>query len=328
VAPDANGVASRGEGAAWRLVHAGDRTSFPVHGQAVVGRSRAADLRISEGYVSRRHARLWTENGVLWVEDLGSTNGTWVNGERVEGPRALGPGDRITFDRTDFHVEVRGGRQGGDTTVTSAVPRAAAAQGSRSPGTVGGRGPEAPPAPSAPAPSAPALPPQAARAGAGAVDLSVGDLEEPASLPERASAGSPAGGRRDFVLLGLSAPVEGRLFELAPGTLVIGREPACELRIDAERVAGRHAVLTVGGRGCRVEAAAPDLDLFVNGRPERMAELAPGDLLRVGRTEILFDDRATLGPLRRRGDAGAWGWALTGFLAAMAMLTGLALLLV
>jgi pSer/pThr/pTyr-binding forkhead associated (FHA) protein len=162
------------------------------------------------------------------------------------------------------------------------------------------------------------------------VDLSVGDLEEPAALPAPASAAVPggAGARVDFVLLGLSAPVEGRLFELAPGTLVIGREAGCDVRIDAERVAARHAVLTVGGRGCRVEAAAPDLDVFVNGRPERMAELAPGDVLRVGRTEILFDDRATLGPLRGRGDAGAWGWALTGFLAAMAMLTGLALLLV
>jgi pSer/pThr/pTyr-binding forkhead associated (FHA) protein len=324
VAADAKGVAPPGDEAAWRLVHAGDRTRFPVHGEAVVGRSRAADLRISEGYVSRRHARLWTEDGLLLIEDLGSTNGTWVNGERVEGARALGPGDRITFDRTDFHVEGRGARRGGDTTVTSAVPRATA-RGARSPETVA-----AGPAPAPRARPAASPPPEAARAGPGAVDLSVGDLEEPAALPERVSTGASdgAGARRDFVLLGLSSPVEGRLFELAPGILVIGRDPGCDLVLDAERVAVRHAVLTVGGRGCRVEAAAPDLDVFVNGRPERMAELAPGDLLRVGRTEILFDDRATLGPLRRRGDAGAWGWALTGFLAAMAMLTGLALLLV
>ena len=326
MAPDAKGAAPPGDGAAWRLVHAGDRSSFPVHGEAVVGRSRAADLRISEGYVSRRHARLWTEDGLLLVEDLGSTNGTWVNGERVGGARALGPGDRITFDRTDFHVEVRGAHRGGDTTVTSAVPRAAARTAVSSEAAGAGRAPP----PARPAAGAPALPPEAARAGTGAVDLSVGDLEEPAALPDRSTADAPgaAGARQDFVLLGLSPPVEGRLFELAPGTLVIGREAACDLRIDGERVAARHAVLSVGGRGCRVEAAAPDLDVFVNGRPERMAELAPGDLLRVGRTEILFDDRATLGPLRRRGDAGAWGWALTGFLAAMAMLTGLALLLV
>ena len=54
----------------------------------------------SDQTVSRPHARLWTESGGWWVEDLGSRNGTFVNGDRIRGKLQLGPGDVLRFGET------------------------------------------------------------------------------------------------------------------------------------------------------------------------------------------------------------------------------------
>ena len=63
----------------------------------VVGRSPDSDFVIDDRTVSRRHAAIHRE-GYLWIlEDLGSTNGTRVNGERVRDRAALAPGDEIGF---------------------------------------------------------------------------------------------------------------------------------------------------------------------------------------------------------------------------------------
>lgn len=62
----------------------------------VIGRSADADLSFADDtYLSSRHARVWSLDGVAMVEDLGSTNGTQINGQRVVAATALSPGDRI-----------------------------------------------------------------------------------------------------------------------------------------------------------------------------------------------------------------------------------------
>lgn len=67
-------------------------TSAPI----VIGRSADADLSFSDDtYLSGRHARVWAVDGVAMVEDLGSTNGTQVNGQRVDVATAIVPGDRV-----------------------------------------------------------------------------------------------------------------------------------------------------------------------------------------------------------------------------------------
>jgi predicted component of type VI protein secretion system len=61
----------------------------------IVGRDPVCDLAIDDVEVSRRHARLLAQGGGYTVEDLGSTNGTFVNGERISGIVALKPGDSL-----------------------------------------------------------------------------------------------------------------------------------------------------------------------------------------------------------------------------------------
>ena len=64
--------------------------------RVVLGRSRECDVPISDLNVSRRHAELRQEGGSYWIVDLGSMNGTLVNGRRVEREQ-LRDGDRITL---------------------------------------------------------------------------------------------------------------------------------------------------------------------------------------------------------------------------------------
>lgn len=68
-----------------------------VQSPVVVGRAPGADIVIGTSYVSSRHARFSPMGDDLIVEDLGSTNGTQVNGEMLSSPRALRSGDIISI---------------------------------------------------------------------------------------------------------------------------------------------------------------------------------------------------------------------------------------
>lgn len=64
--------------------------------EVLIGRTEDNDVVLLQGGVSRRHARVYADGGGAWAEDLGSANGTLVNGQRLERPRRLRSGDEIT----------------------------------------------------------------------------------------------------------------------------------------------------------------------------------------------------------------------------------------
>ena len=61
----------------------------------VIGRSRGCELMLQDGGLSRRHSAIWTIDGRLWIRDLASTNGTFVNGARVTTEKPLAAGDEV-----------------------------------------------------------------------------------------------------------------------------------------------------------------------------------------------------------------------------------------
>ncbi len=79
--------------------------SIVVRGPVIVGRSPNADIVIGAGYVSARHARFSLMGTNLFVEDLGSTNGTAVNGQFINAPTALNDNDVVNVG--DVSIRVR-----------------------------------------------------------------------------------------------------------------------------------------------------------------------------------------------------------------------------
>ena len=65
--------------------------------QLMIGRDSTNEIVINDAEVSRRHARLTFQGGKYVLEDLGSTNGTFVNGQRLAGPRVLKAGEVVSF---------------------------------------------------------------------------------------------------------------------------------------------------------------------------------------------------------------------------------------
>lgn len=67
--------------------------------QTVVGRAKGVDVQIDDRGVSSRHLKLFERSSAIWVEDLESSNGTFVNGHRIDAPRELLEGDTIGIGR-------------------------------------------------------------------------------------------------------------------------------------------------------------------------------------------------------------------------------------
>lgn len=78
--------------------------SIAVHGPVIVGRSPGSDIVIGGEYVSSRHARFVLMGQNLFIEDLGSTNGTAVNGLYISEPAALKDGDRVSVGDVTMRV--------------------------------------------------------------------------------------------------------------------------------------------------------------------------------------------------------------------------------
>lgn len=78
--------------------------NIAVTGPVVIGRAPGSDIVIGAGYVSGRHARLQTMGPNLFIEDLGSKNGTAVNGSYINGPTSVKNNDRIQIGDVDIRV--------------------------------------------------------------------------------------------------------------------------------------------------------------------------------------------------------------------------------
>jgi pSer/pThr/pTyr-binding forkhead associated (FHA) protein len=117
---------------------------FELDDGRTIGRE-GADITLDDDQVSRRHARVSVAGATITIEDLGSTNGTFVNGAKIEAPTTLAPGDTVRIGATTFALEAEAEPEPAMLEPAVTVAREAA---------------PAPPAPEpAPAPAAPAAAP-------------------------------------------------------------------------------------------------------------------------------------------------------------------------
>ena len=80
-------------------------SAYSLADGAVLGRGDQADIQLQDTFASSQHARLSPHGDVIVLEDLGSTNGTYLNEEPLRGPQPLHPGDKIRIGDSSFTFE-------------------------------------------------------------------------------------------------------------------------------------------------------------------------------------------------------------------------------
>ena len=73
---------------------------YPLAEELTVGRAAGCQVTLDDNSVSQIHARVFVRDGQVYVEDLGSTNGTYLNRGKVAGPMLVGPGDQLQVGST------------------------------------------------------------------------------------------------------------------------------------------------------------------------------------------------------------------------------------
>jgi FHA domain len=79
---------------------------YDLDGDLALGRGENAEIRLEDPFASSRHARIYEQGNIVVIEDLDSTNGTYLNEELLQTPRPLHPGDRVRIGDSEFTFEV------------------------------------------------------------------------------------------------------------------------------------------------------------------------------------------------------------------------------
>jgi len=268
----------------WRLLPvSADPIELPA--KLLIGRAEDADLTLVDDHVSREHACVWLDQAV-WLQDLGSANGTFVNGERVLGGTRLLHGDVVAIDSHRFAL------QGDDPELTpvkpvSTNPVSAFVTDSSAPKAVREQN----------------LKPTVLGSAAHV------RLVEPAS-PDTRHGGA--------YLLGASEPVVKRVFQIRIGTTVIGRDADCDIVIDDPSVSTRHAELITRAEGSSLTNLMATNGTKINDTEIVSQTLTPGDHITLGRVTLVY--KAFPIARQQRGRRALIGWlalaaALAGVLA-------------
>ena len=248
----------------WKLYRIGDGLGVAITSWLSVGRASDCDLQLAEGHLSRHHAELVVIGGTIWLEDLRSANGTFLNGDRVIGARRLYHGDEVAFDAMRYQLI------GDAPDLTPIRPPG------QPPDQLGDAERELldarlPPSESADATTHPSL----------AVQATPTTVTPPVNR-----SGGPA-------LVGRSAPFAGHVFPLAFGRHVIGRGPDADIELTEASVSLRHAELELRTDGAHLVNLIPTNGTRVNDAPIHAARLNDGDSIRVGRVTLQYFEAAT-----------------------------------
>jgi FHA domain len=79
---------------------------YDLDGELVLGRGDRAEIRLEDPFASSRHALIYEQGNIVVIEDLQSTNGTYLNEELLQSARPLHPGDRVRIGDSEFEFEV------------------------------------------------------------------------------------------------------------------------------------------------------------------------------------------------------------------------------
>ena len=236
----------------WWLHADRDESIYKVTGTLDAGRSDDNEILLLDDHISRKHARFMLEDGVVWVQDLRSANGTLVNGERLNGGCRLFHGDEVSFDNLRFQLV--------------------------------GKGQDLTPVRQAQSVTQVALIKEAPKSGYETTEFALTDsrTDVPLVMPEVSETGA--------FLLGVSEPVSGYTFRTRIGASTIGRDEDCDVVIRDATVSARHAEIVVRPETTTITNLMATNGTRVNGQQIQNAELVDGDVLRIGQINLVFKD--------------------------------------
>lgn len=272
----------------WWLRASNSEDAYRIDRTLCVGRADGADVLLLDNHISREHARLELHEGAVWLRDLGSANGSFVNGERLVGGCRLFHGDSTAFDTLAFQLV----GEGGDLTPVRR-PQADA--------------------------NRPLLAskPQRRRHDTTEIVALEQEAGETLEIPESSETGA--------FLLGASDPVSGLTFRTPMGRTIVGRSDDADVQIRDATVSARHAEIIIRPEGCTVTNLLATNGTRVNGLEVQTSELSDGDVLRLGRVSLVFKDVPTAAA--QRSDLRRAQWWLLGGSAALAAVLLLLLVL-
>ncbi|HYO71731.1 MAG TPA: FHA domain-containing protein [Archangium sp.] len=264
----------------------GSESEHELSGELKIGRQEGQnDLVLAEGGVSRRHSRVVVEGGKVMVEDVGSANGTFVDGQRITGMTVLTPKSRVLLGEYELRLK--------------------AAAGARSTGV------RKPAKPSDEAAEAGGVPmPRSATQAMPAVKRPAPGAGGPSALAKRPRPGGPGGAAADadtggLVLKGLTGPWANKRYPVQ-GTLLVGRQAPAAVVLEDDSVSRKHAEVEQTLEGAVLRDLGSANGTLLNGEPmgTQPVVLQPGDIITFGMVEVEVEGSAGVSilPVRRGRD--------------------------
>lgn len=250
-----------------------------------IGRNEDCDLVVSEGYPSRQHARISVKGGQVVLEDLGSTNGTYVNKRQIDTPTAIKPGDVIKFDSATYHLVSP--ESGSSTLVmrnlgsTSQVPASSSIVIEEEQDA----GSETAFHQAFPLPADWGEPGDSSQA-LGASSFSKEEIDKllDRSLPKDRKVSAAlviTSGNHKSRVVGLIAKGQSERWS-------IGRSDKCQFPLSDPSVSSQHATLQFSGGAWEIIDANSTNGIKINGRREMKGRLRDGDKLSLGQVNMVF----------------------------------------
>lgn len=265
----------------------GTEHEHEIAGELKIGRQQGNDLVLTEGGVSRQHARVYVEAGTVYIEDGNSQNGTFVDGQRIEGPTALTPGSQVLLG--DYEMKLKGSAKG-----SSGRRAATPAPEAGDPETLA----------DAPVKGTRAMPSIKAKATANGAPKPAGAALAKRPGRQPLPTGVVAGVGAGPVLKGLTGPWAGKSYPIT-ATLLVGRAPPAVVMLDDDSVSRKHAEVQREGNVVRARDLGSANGTLLNGEllGQEFVDLQPGDVLQFGVVEMAYEASDT--PARRPGTGAA-----------------------
>lgn len=294
-----------------------DGVEFPLDAdEMLVGREVECSISLNSGHISRYHAKLSLVGGDVVVEDLRSTNGTFVNGRRITTPQSLSLGDEVRFHEMSFRlVSDEDGSGAAEATVIQQQPlmQEVVSPQSRTveqpanfipprnqqqpASQLHSQAAASPEARKAPQSRAPAPEPDVAEEESTRL-LNMEALNRLQGKSEHTNARVDNGSGPRLVML--TAPTRGKVYSLISrnkNAWVIGRDRDVDFQVSDKTVSGQHARIRKLSDEWVLESCEGRNPIFINNRSVEFTTLHPGDVIRVGRMELIFRvDEKTLVP--------------------------------